>query len=439
MRNGWSPHSSGPSHHVVNYLTSTTFTSQLGRRTTQIVRDPAPETLRGDPNIIRAFIDALETKHSYACSTLSFAPDDIDLVAWAAGDETLRAQISVALDLWEDVAFAGIVPECRPPLFANTHTHTGRLEVNVLAPRAVIRRKGDGYIPRAHNPCPPSGVQRNVWDYYQGTLNQIFGWADPYDPSRATRVSGPDWIMKRAAVLERWLGDPDQDLVASFPDINMRFPNEPAPVKIMYATRAYSRTAAPSRSKLLAHLQPILDDLDWVVDLLGPDSIVFRDRKSPETHPFILSGTLCAEHPAEPSADAIALRNSVLVRAPDNLYRAMAKCAEYNRTVLGPEVVNLPAPGDVIKRLRKGRPERRTIAQMVRDTAEAVVGVLKAKTWPYRRNTALGDWCRENGFANSRNLFTDLATSLSRLPTPSAGTDHAPQPNSNTTSEDFTP
>ena len=432
MRNGWSPHSKGPSHQVVNYLTSTTITSQLGRQTTQIVRDPAPETLRGDPHVVGAIIDTLETQHTYACSTLSFAPNDIDLVAWSAGDEKLRAQISAALDLWEDVAFAGIARECRPPIFANTHTHTDRLEVNVLAPRAVIKRIGDDYIPRAHNPCPPIGVQRNIWDYYQDALNETFGWVDPYDPARATRVSGPDWIMKRAAALERRLGDPDQDLVASFP-------NEPAPVKIMYTARAYSRTAAPNRSKLLVHLQPVLDDLDWVVDRLGPDSIVFRNKKLPETHPFILSGALCTEHPAELSADAIALRKSVLGRAPDNLDSAMAKCAEYNRTVLGPEVVDLLAPGDIIQRLRRSHPQRRTIAQMVRDTAEAVVGVLKANIWTYRCNTALGDWCRENSFASSRNLFTDLATSLTTVSFQKAQIDHTPQSNTDTTTEDFTP
>ncbi|MEL6960522.1 MAG: hypothetical protein AAGL89_16380, partial [Pseudomonadota bacterium] len=271
MRLGCSPHSKGSSAPVIDYLISVMIAKRLGWKAEHVVRAPAPETLRGDPATVGAFIDALETQHTYTCATLSFAQDDINLDAWHAEDETLRDQIGCALDLWEDIAFAGVRPECRPPILANTHTHTGRLEVNILAPRAIVRQTDDSFLTRAHNPRPPKGAQRNIWQHYQDTLNYIFGWADPQDPWRAARVSGPDWTIKRAAELERSCSDIGLSSVDPDDDMQRRITGEPAPVQIMFAARQIEREPFPDKSLLLKHLKPVLSDLNWQIDAVTED------------------------------------------------------------------------------------------------------------------------------------------------------------------------
>lgn len=156
-----------------------------------LIRDPAPEIIEGDPDLVAACIEGLETKHRYTCATLSFAPDEIDLKAWINENTELRHQISAALLLWQDVAWAGIPQDARPPLLVSTHLHTGRLEVNILAPRAVLRKEQGRSLPRAWNPHPPTGESRAIWAAYQDMLNNTYGWYDPGDPTRAAAISAP--------------------------------------------------------------------------------------------------------------------------------------------------------------------------------------------------------------------------------------------------------
>jgi len=412
MRNGVSRHSTGSASGVINYLVASTITNDIGHRKERLIRAPAPETLRGDPAVVGAFIDSLQTKHTYFCSTLSFDRSDIDLVAWAAGDETLRAQIDAAIDLWEDVAFAGIAERCRPPVFANTHLHTGRLEVNILTPRAVVRYIGNDFIPRSHNPRPPIGEQRHVWRHYQDVLNHTLGWADPGDPRRAARVSCADWVMKRAAVLRRWI-DSQQNANTPIPDINAYLMNEPAQVAIYYAARRFSETKARDRGALLQNLGPTLNRLNWTVDSLNPDSITLRDRRSAQF--LVLMGTFCTEHAAAPTLEEIVARQTVLAQAPDKLSGAMMKCAAYNERTLGSDVASSPTPDMLNIESRMSRKKRRTILKVLRDTAAAIISLLRSKSMVVRHDAALASWCLNNSFAESRNTFADIAADLKTL------------------------
>lgn len=373
MRNGTSLHSTGSAHGVINYLIAPTITHDFGHANKRLVRDPPPDTLRGDPALVGAFIDSLQTKHTYFCSTLSFAPSDIDLAAWKAGDEVIRAQINAAIDLWEDVAFAGIAERCRPPILANTHLHTGRLEVNILAPRAIVKHIGDDFIPRSHNPRPPIGVQRHVWTHYQDALNHTFDWADPSDPGRTARVSCADWVMKRAAVLQRWIGSHQNS------DIDAYLTAEPAQVAIFHAAQTFSKTNARDRDALLQNLDPVLNRFDWTVDGLNPDSITLRDRASAQI--LVLQGTFCAEHAATPTPQDIAARKAVMAQAPDKLADVIIRCAAYNKRTLGPDVVRTPTPDTLNIRHRLSRAKRRTIVQRLRDTAMAILDVLSKERY----------------------------------------------------------
>jgi len=412
MRLGWSPHSKGSSAQVIDYLTLDIITNRLGWNADPIVRTLAPETLRGDPAVVGAFIDALDTRHTYACATLSFAPDDLDLDAWHAEGETLRDQIGCALELWKDIAFAGVCPECRPPIFANTHTHTGRLEVNILAPRAVVRRVGDSFLPRAHNPRPPKGAQRNIWRHYQDSLNHTFGWADPRDPRRAARVSGPDWTMKRAAELERSCSDIELSSVDPDNDMQRWIAEEPAPVQIMFAARQIEREPFPDRSRLLEHLKPVLTDLNWQIDAVTDDQIILRHSKDDHIRPFILQGTLCQEQPSVPTKTQLMTREATLLQSADNLSRDLLRCARNNSAAYGAEMVSLPAQEDRDIMQCLTRPKRRTLRAILRDTLQAVAARLHDMLRSNQIDTALTQWCDENSFSDSRNTFAGIANTL---------------------------
>ncbi|MEC9199516.1 MAG: hypothetical protein VX974_18075, partial [Pseudomonadota bacterium] len=117
------------------------------------------------------------------------------------GDPEVRARVNHALMLWLDAAFAGIPQPNRPPVLVTTHTHTGRMEVNLLIPRWVLR--ADGKI-RAYNPDPPGAAHRALREGIEDLLNHRFGWADPRDPLRRHLVHLPDWELKdRAAASQR--------------------------------------------------------------------------------------------------------------------------------------------------------------------------------------------------------------------------------------------
>ena len=116
----------------------------------------------------------------------------------------------MSLQLVFALAWAGVPSRARPAHYATTHTHTGRLEVNVALPLALIR--ADGRM-MSHNPHPPGDAQRSLrdWTALQDLLNHRFGWADPLDPARRRLVVLPDLVRKRTAEMRRAGIEPGAD------------------------------------------------------------------------------------------------------------------------------------------------------------------------------------------------------------------------------------
>lgn len=239
-----------------------------------VLKDPAPELIAGDGHLVAACIEALETRHRYNCATLSFAPDEIDMTAWRSGDPELRRKVDAALALWTEVARSGIAPEARPPMLAGTHLHTGRLKINILVPRALFRKVRGKVVPRAWNPHPPTGESHRIWDAYQDTVNHANGWYDPGDPHRAAAISGPSWVLKRAAALDRWAGclfTLDGDVGREGAE---RVAAEDPKVQIMLSARILARCGVGNREALLSGIEPVLADL-------GGASIISAPMPSP--------------------------------------------------------------------------------------------------------------------------------------------------------------
>lgn len=171
------------------------------RKSNKLVnRSPAPEILMGDPTLIRAAIRMAPGQHKYRSAVLSFAPKDVDVAAFNAGCAVQRGRVNHALTMWLAAAFAGIPAANRPPVLASTHTHTGRMEVNLLIPRWVLR--ADGKI-RAYNPDPPGAGNRALREAVEDVLNHRFDWADPRNPMLKRLVHLPDWQLKEHAEAKR--------------------------------------------------------------------------------------------------------------------------------------------------------------------------------------------------------------------------------------------
>lgn len=373
---GWSPHASGPARAVIGYLLDPVIRATVVGRREDLVRDPPPELLVGDPRLVGAAIDALRTVNRYACATLSFAPDDIDPDAWGRGDPDLHGQIFATVDLFMEVAFAGIPKRARPPVLTGTHLHTGRLEINILLPRAILRSTSTARLrTRSWSPNPPRSESREIWGAFTDTVNGTHGWADPGDPVRAAKVRAPSWLMKRAAATERWLassrdeGDPDVTRAD-------RLAAEDPRVKILMAARSSERDGVSTREAMLEDLDPVLTGLGWRVGGLEHRHTILEPVEGRPGEGLVLTGTLfAATARPDPVAEEAArlVRVQFLEEAPARLVRAMARRAIYNRKVLGLgawPATPLPDPLDILMAPAFPRPP--PIARLARQVARLV-------------------------------------------------------------------
>ncbi len=199
---GWSKHQVSddplqPSKYMLDVAVEKEFAD--GRRLE--VRTPVPELLVGHPAVFQASLKVAKTVLRYRVATMSFAAEDIDVEAFNSGDVESRKAISIAIDLFLEMAFAGIPIDHRPPVLVGTHTHTGRLEINIAIPRYVIHAYGKV---RSFNPHPPSSNGRtDFWDSSGDFLNNEFEWANPRAAGQASQIKGPDWAEKRVAAADR--------------------------------------------------------------------------------------------------------------------------------------------------------------------------------------------------------------------------------------------
>ena len=175
-------------HGIVSYFLALTVGKSVEGQRLQLTREPAPELLAGDPEQILRFLKRLTFKRRFSAMTMTFAEDDVPVAAFNRGDRAQRDKVGKAVTAVLELAYLHIPPEQRPPVLIGTHTHTGRLEINLLLPRAVLAGHGR-YL--SWNPCPPTPRRREMWDLKRQLINARLGWAEPTDPRRTQWVSFP--------------------------------------------------------------------------------------------------------------------------------------------------------------------------------------------------------------------------------------------------------
>lgn len=182
---------------LTDYFDAPWVTKTVNGARVRVDRDPAPEILHGRADVLRRQIAALPYQRKYRAAVLSFEETDIDVTGFNRGDPRLRGQVDQALKLFIEAVWPGIPTDARPMPYVTTHTHTGRLEVNIAHPRAVYPA-GRAY---SHNPDPPikQGELPAYWGAFRDLVNQHFGWADPLDPARRLEFVMPHWKVKLAA------------------------------------------------------------------------------------------------------------------------------------------------------------------------------------------------------------------------------------------------
>ncbi|MFC5739265.1 hypothetical protein [Sinirhodobacter huangdaonensis] len=308
----------------------------LGAWHVQVSRDPIPELLAGRPELTLAGLKALPGKHRYSVATLSFAREDVLVSAFNAGAAEARAQIRQTLGLFLEVAYAGLPEAARLEPLIGTHTHTGRLEVNILLPRAVWTAQGQI---RAYNPHPPGKVSQRLWDNFRDVLNRRFGWADPLDRAHRRMTSQPNWLLKQQSEALRNDIPPPWD-----------FRKEIAAM----AECLVEWEGISDRDQLINRMQSELANHGLIIQRITADSITFRDLDNGarwRMSGFLFSDAFSPENPLIdlPGPEFDEIRDRQMRAAPKRLADAMRRRAKFNASRYGyPE----PAPAAPLALLR---------------------------------------------------------------------------------------
>lgn len=270
---GWSPHQgSADLHQPSAYLLDSKVMKAVGKARVLEVREPAPELLLGQPSIVQSAISALRFEQKYRVATLSFAPIDIDVAAFNAGEVTARKAGVAAIDLFLEMAFAGVPEPNRPPVFAGTHTHTGCLEINIVMPRFVWTPAGEL---RSYNPHPPMKGSRDAWDALGNFLNETFGWENPRSPEKARGIAGPDWLEKQVAAALRH----NVQFTTAMPKLFM----------LQGAKRIAASRQGQDRAGFLSLMAKVAAAVKYHLELRPGGAIALVSETDP--HPLVLHGT----------------------------------------------------------------------------------------------------------------------------------------------------
>lgn len=317
----WSPLSridpeAGGAAAAIRYLTAVELRKTAGDRSIRLHRDPPPEALIGHSGSLVSLIDALPFEHGYGAMTLAFAKEDIPVPDFNDGVSSVRDRVGKILRLVTEVAFVGIPPELRPPFFVNTHSHTKKLEVNIVIPRMVQRPSGQIM---AFNPHPPGKVSRRLWDACTDVINARYGFADPRSIDHLRLVGLPDWQLKQAAEARR----------AGLPSLS-----EPRAEIADLAVALYESEDFDDRDTLIAALEPELQERGVKVlttsrdsvTLLGPDGHKWRMRG------HVFSDAFEPNHPLHdlPELEYRDYRAGQLQRAPARLASELARRALFH-------------------------------------------------------------------------------------------------------------
>lgn len=240
------------------------------------MRAPAPELLVGTPSATLAVISRQTFQHRFAAATLSFAPDEIDVPEFNR-DGKSRRLVASAIEVFLECVFPGIPVAARPPVMVGTHVHTGRLELNIIIPKAVLT--ASGY--RSYNPSPPGTNTQTRWDLVAAFLCTAFDWRDPNDPLNRRLVTHPDWVLKRRA---------EQIRAGNFDENELRWKIERS------AMKAYHE-GADCRDQLLAEVAPMLKANLYQISTTTQRSVSFKPRRGIEGETIIVKGLLfCSGH-----------------------------------------------------------------------------------------------------------------------------------------------
>ena len=143
------------------------YITRLDSPNTGKLREPAPEVIRGNPEITTQLIDGLDFKYKYNSGVLSFATEDAP---------TEKDQQAI-IDSFEEYAFAGINHDAYNTLWVR-HTHTGndRVELHFVTPKVELDTG------KSLNIAPPGW--HGYFKPWQTYWNIKEDWARPDDLSR---------------------------------------------------------------------------------------------------------------------------------------------------------------------------------------------------------------------------------------------------------------
>lgn len=332
MLNGFSHHHDNPSsgdgpasaddyRALSDYMDSPWVMKFINGTRIRVDRGPVPEILFGRADHLRREIAALPFQRKYRFGLLSFDEADIDVDAFNGGHQRLRREVDLALTLFFEALWPGIPADARPSPYVTTHTHTGRLEVNVALARAV-HTSGRVY---SHNPHPPTpfGAPPNYWRAFRDLVNLTFGWADPEDPARRRNFVRPDWETKLLAEGARAGLSPVPDR------------RDHAMGVVWDAVQAGE---VFSRDDVISVLATHLAGSDWEVLSTKNGSVTIGAPQAPVKDRMKLKGWyFCADfdgRPERPDPEAMARakakRMAELATAPERFQAAWTQRAAYN-------------------------------------------------------------------------------------------------------------
>jgi len=195
------------------------------------LREPAPEVIRGNPELTTQLIDGLDFQYKYNSGVLSFAVEDAP---------TEKEQQAI-IDSFEEYAFAGINPDSYNTLWVR-HTHTGsdRVEIHFVTPKVELDTG------KSLNIAPPGW--HGYFKPWQTYWNIKEDWARPDDLSRQ-RIYQPGYVAlidaekQRAGMLtspdpkqqltdyitqriEAGLVTNQNDIVKSFAELGLEIPRQ---------------------------------------------------------------------------------------------------------------------------------------------------------------------------------------------------------------------
>jgi hypothetical protein len=173
-------HGTGSGDGPIDYVTADTglYFDEAGKiirddqgKPKTYIREPLPQIIYGDPDLVKQLIDSSEYKHKYSSGVLSFAPED--------GFLTPEKEAALIAD-FERVAFAGLDKDQYAILWVK-HTHVGHEELHFVVPRLELSTG------KSFNPFPP-GYEK-TFDPWRSLWNEKELWADPDDRQRTRLVS----------------------------------------------------------------------------------------------------------------------------------------------------------------------------------------------------------------------------------------------------------